>query len=134
MEHEATFISDDIRHEVGRKISLLGLYDRAIVFNSLPARMLKLCVYQRWIDVTNISNVTIELRGGPIGAVTQRMIGKPSEPEPHGPHPARIMLAIGPIDFVKEGRLEVLTYINDESTASHVHEIEISVDPTLKLV
>jgi|ERR1035437_2821732 hypothetical protein len=134
MEHEVTIISDDIRHELGRKISLLGLYDRAMVFNSLPARLLKMCVYQRWLDAISLSSVTIELRGGPIGAVTHRVIGKPSEPEKHGPHGARIMLAIGPIDFVKEGKLEILTYFNEESTARHVHEIEISVDPNLKII
>ena len=134
MEHEVTFISDDIRHELGQKISLLGLYDRAIVFKSLPARLLKICVYQRWTDAVSISSAMIEFRGAPVGAGTYRVIGKSSEPEPHGPHGARILLAFGPIDFVKEGKLEVVTYFNEESAARHVHEIEIRVDPNLKIV
>lgn len=133
MEHEVTFISDDIRHEVGRKVSLLGLYDRAIVFNRLPARLLKLCVYQRWVNAIELSSVVIELRGAPVGAVTYKVTGKSSEPPPQGRHGARIMLAIGPIDFVKEGKVEVLTYLNDESTARHIHEIDITVDANLKI-
>jgi hypothetical protein len=133
MRHEVTFISDDIRFEVGRKVSLLGLYDQAILFKSLPARLLKLCFYQRWLDVSNLSKVLLEIRGEPLGNTVLRVNGIPSESEPKGVHPARITLVIGPIDIMREGRLEFLTYFNEESSPSHTHQVQIGVDPELKL-
>jgi hypothetical protein len=134
MRHEVTFISDDIRHEVGRKVSLLGLYDQAIVFKTLPARLLKLAFYQRWLDVSNLSKVVLEIRGEPLGHTVFRVDGIPSEPELKGPHPARITLVIGPIDIMREWRLEFLTYFNEESSPAHTHLLQVTVDAELKLI
>lgn len=135
MQHEATFISDDLRHEVGQKVSLLGIYDRGIVFNRLPARLLKLCVFQRWSNVTNLMKVTVELRGEVLAAISYRIEGKPAERESKDAHnTAQLLLAFGPVDFVRPGKLEVLTYFNEESSPRHTHELQVTVDPDLKLV
>ena len=48
MRHDLTIICDDLRQEIGRKLSFMGVYDEAIVFKTLPARVQKIALYQRW--------------------------------------------------------------------------------------
>src|SRR5882762_5583690 len=66
MQLEASFICDDIRSERGNKVSLMGLYDEKILLPQVPARLAKLCLFQRWSKVPYGSAVTFELRGSAI--------------------------------------------------------------------
>jgi hypothetical protein len=132
MKHEVTIISDDCRIEVGNKITLAGIYDEAIVFRSLPARLLKLSFYQRWADFYDVEKVTIALRGSAIGDLDLRAEAKPSQPLKKGGH-ARIMIAIGPLDVLNQGTLEFQTFMNDESEPQHTHQIFVRTDPHLKI-
>jgi hypothetical protein len=133
MRHEVTFISDDVRFEVGKKITLAGLYDEAIIFRSLPSRILKLAVYQRWRDIIDVQKVVIEIRGSAMGDVAFRVEGKPTAHSSKEPHPARITLQLGPIDFLKEGEIEFLTFFNDDPEPRHNHKLAIRVDANLNL-
>jgi hypothetical protein len=134
MRHEATFISDDIRFEAGHKISLLGLYEQSIVFQSLPARLLKLSFYQRWLEVSHLTRVRLEVRGVSLGNTVIQIEGKSMEKEESKvPHAIRITLTFGPIDMLKVGKVEFLTFFDDESSPSHKHELEVLVDPDLKI-
>src|SRR5690242_16585044 len=110
MKHEVTIISDDLRQEFGNKITLAGVYDYAIVFQSLPARMLKLSFYQKWTECSDIRKVTILVRGSAITGELRADAKKASSGRTTD-H-ARIMLTLGPIDFVKEGTLEFQTFVN----------------------
>ena len=38
-----TVLCDDVRNEVGNKLSLIGVYTKDIVFNEIPAIYSKLC-------------------------------------------------------------------------------------------
>src|SRR5271170_48988 len=122
MRHEVTFISDDVRFEVGKKITLAGIYDEAIVFSALPSRILKLAIYQRWLDTTDIWKVVIEVRGSAIGDRALR-VGKPTAIPSKEPHPARITLVFGSIDFLREGEIEFVTFFNDDPEPQHNHKL-----------
>jgi hypothetical protein len=132
MKHEVTIISDDCRAEVGNKVTLAGIYDEAIVFRSLPARVLKLSLYQRWADFHDVKKVIVGLRGSAIGDLDLRAEAKPSQPLKKSGH-ARIMVTIGPLDILNQGTLEFRTFINDASEPEHTHQISIRTDPTLNL-
>ena len=132
MRHEVTIISDDCRLEVGNKISLSGIYDEAIVFRSLPARVLKLCLYQRWSDFPTPEIVTIIVRGAPIGDLELRGEAKPSAPPKAGLQ-ARIMAAFGPIDFISDGTLSFGTLLGNDQEPIYVHKLSVRIDPNLKI-
>jgi hypothetical protein len=132
MRHEVTFISDDLRFEVGKKITLAGLYDEAMIFQALPTRVLKLSMYQRWVDATDIRKVVIEVRGSAIGDIAVRAEGKPTSPPSKELHSARISMIFGPIDFLKEGEIEFLTFFDDDPTPQYNHKLAIRIDPNSK--
>jgi hypothetical protein len=133
MRHQVTFISDDIRSEVGNKVSLVGIYDCAIIFPRLPARLLKLGLFQSWTEVESISKVFLEVRGSALGNTTLKVEAKRTEEQPETPHSIRLALTFGPLDILEPGVLEFHTYFNDQVHGEYVHKLEVSVDPSLKL-
>lgn len=132
MKHEVTIISDDCRVEVGNKVSLMGIYDEAIVFRTLPIRLLKLAFYQRWSEVVGIRKVTIMVRGSAIGNLELRAEAKPVSSLKKTER-ARVMATIGPLDFLSEGILDFQTFFNDDSEPRHSYQISVRTDPNLKL-
>ena|SRR5712692_381036 len=132
MKHEVTIISDDCRIEVGNKVSLEGIYDEAIIFRSLPSRLLKLAFYQRWLDFPTPEKVVIAVRGSALDDREIRFDVKPSSRSKQTGS-ARIIAIIGPIDFMKEGTLEFQIFLNDETKPLHSQQISVRTDPNLKL-
>jgi hypothetical protein len=132
MKHQVTIISDDCRIEVGNKVSLLGIYDEAIVFKNLPSRLLKLAFYQRWTDFPASEKVVISIRGSALGDQEFSFDAMPAN-RPKPATPARITAIMGPIDFLREGDVEFRTFLNNEKEPSHSHKIEVKTDPTSKL-
>jgi hypothetical protein len=132
VKHEVTIISDDLRHEIGNKFSINGIYDEFIVFPLLPSRILKLSFYQRWLDASEIKAVTIELCGPAIGEATFRVQAKPTAKLPNEPHPARITTFFGPLDFLKEGTIEFRTFFTESAKPDWIHRLTVKVDSDLK--
>lgn len=132
MKHEVTIISDDIRVEVGNKVSLAGIYDEAIVFKNLPARLLKLAFYQRWLDFPNPEKVFIVVRGSALNDQELRFEAKPPPDRLMHPAPARITLVFGPLDFLQEGVMEFRTFLDDQKEPIYSHHIAIRTDPHMK--
>jgi hypothetical protein len=135
MRHEVTIISDDLRVEAGKKLTLVGIYDQAIIFQQLPSRLLKLAFFQRWLETSGIEKVFVEIRGEPLGDNSVRIEGGPTERETDRAEPlplVRIALIFGPVDFLRTGNIEFRTYFNDKSQPSHVHQLEIRSDASVK--
>jgi hypothetical protein len=129
MNHDLTIICDDIRQETGRKISLMGLYDEALLFKRVPARLAKLCMFQRWLGTDHPEKMRIEIRGSALSASVT------AEAEGEHPNPVatrlNLMVALAPFDVVNTGEVEFVTYFGDAAQPSHSHKIEIRVDPKL---
>ncbi len=132
MNHELTIISDDLRHELGNKFTLAGIYEEAIVFPQLPSRILKLAFYQRWLDISNLRKVRVELRGSAMGETVLRAEARPTEQQPDKPHPVRIYIFFGPLDFLKEGAIEFHTFFSDDTKPHWVHQLGVKVDPNIR--
>ena len=47
-KHEFTLLCDDICHEMGRKTSLMGLYDHHIVVPEIPSVLPKVCFFSKF--------------------------------------------------------------------------------------
>jgi hypothetical protein len=135
MRHEITIICDDIRQESGRKISLMGMYDEAVVVKQIPVRLAKICIFQRWAD-SNLKpgeKVRLEVVGnaipGPVAIECQ------ADPEhfSRAATKAQILVALAPFDILKGGEIEFLTYLPDSEEVAHRHKLEVRIDPDLAL-
>ncbi len=125
MRHLVTIICDDIRFETGNKVSLMGLYDEDIVLAQVPARLPKLCMYQRWDDTAGIGNIKIELAGSAVA----RAVAAKLEPDPathnHSKPKVQIMVTFAPLDLVSEGELSFGTYFSESDRPEYTHTIRI---------
>lgn len=133
MQIEASFICDDIRAEQGNKISLMGLYDEKILLPQIPARVAKLCLFQKWSKVPSGADVGFELRGSAIVS-PKRVEAKPvKETDQRIPKgtliTANLIVVISPVDFGSEGNLEILTFWEGNPTPNHIHMIQVSLSP-----
>jgi len=131
MRHDLTIICDDIRQEVGRKLSFMGIYDEAIIFKRLPARVPKICMFQRWIGSDLPEIVKIELTGQSVTGTFVAEVRPTSVA--HESKRANLLVAFAPIDFVDVGTIELRTYFDGSDKPSQTHTIEIRLDPDLVL-
>lgn len=127
MLHLITHICDDIRFETGNKVSLMGLYDQAVVVKKLPARLSKLCFFQTWADSPGVTSVAVELRGEPVGAVF-RIEGRVLREEEKTKTRLRLMLTFSPVELRAEGEVEFVTYCNESSKPEWTHRITVRLD------
>lgn len=131
MQHDLTIICDDIRQEVGRKLSLIGIYDEAIIVRKVPARLAKLCIYQRWKGSDQPRSFRLEVKGSALPA-TFAAVGTRDE-EHYNPAVTRaqLMVAFAPFDIVAAGECQFITYLGEAENPSHIQDFEIRVDPNL---
>ena len=133
-ETEVTIIGDDIRVEVDNKLTLVGVYDEAILFPELPARLLKLAFYQRWLEASTVDlkKMSVQLAGSAIGELVLRAEARPASRPEAGLQSIRVILTHGPLDFLREGEIEFVTYFNDEPEVQHRRKLTVGVDPNLR--
>jgi hypothetical protein len=133
MQHDLTIICDDIRQEVGRKVSLIGIYDEAVIVAKVPARLAKLCVYQRWIGTDQPRSFRLEVKGPSI-TTTFIAVGQRDD-EHYNPAVTRAQLTVvfSPFDILTSGECQFITYLDDNNAPSHVHHFEVRLDPNLKM-
>ena len=131
MQHDLTIICDDVRHEVGHKVTIVGIYDEAILLAKFPARIAKLCLFQRWKGSDQPSSFRLEVKGNALGS-TFAVEGKRDETN-YNPAATRAQLtvAFSPFDVLSAGECEFVTYLGADSSPSHVHRLEFRLDPGL---
>ena len=121
MQHVSTHICDDVREERGNKLSLMGLYDEAILFPKLPVRR------EPWrgAHLRDARTVKIEIDGTALDKphrVEARVDYAPGESRKEK---LQIAIALSPLAFAQEGTLVISTYFNGASRPSHVHTLQI---------
>lgn len=133
MQHDLTIICDDIRHELGHKVTLVGIYDEAVLVAKFPARIAKLCIFQRWRGTDQPSSFRLEVKGNALGR-TLAVEGKRDEAayNPKATH-AQLTVAFSPFDVISAGECEFVTYLGEGSSPSHVDRIEFRLDPAAEL-
>jgi NAD-dependent DNA ligase len=133
MHHEVTIICDDIRQETGRKLSLMGIYDDAVVVKQVPVRLAKVCLFQRWAEA-NLrpgERVRVEIAGD---AISQQVSVYCETDKAHfnpASTKAQLMIALAPFDIIRAGGIEFRTYLSGSDEPAHRHKIEIRCDPDL---
>jgi hypothetical protein len=119
-----TVFCDDIRQEIGGKLTLVGVYSGEMtVFGTLPATLPKLALYIRYMERVGESNEPLELRiykpGDPYDSptlrvpISEQMLEKfrsMNNPPDELDDPLAVLslhLAVQPIEFRQEGVLRV---------------------------
>jgi hypothetical protein len=130
MQHEVTIICDDIRAETGHKYSLMGLYDEAIVVESVPGRIAKLCMYQRWAEVTKFpSSFRVEIKGSALGGKIFNVEPLPADVKDYDPArtKAQLMVVVAPLDLITAGEIQFLTYVEHKTQPTYSHKLEVRI-------
>jgi hypothetical protein len=137
MKHLITLICDDIRSEIGNKISLVGIFDEAILPQNIPARLPKLCLYQVWEAEKDIfseaEKMRIEVRGSALASIYSVEPVAPKRPDHASDYASknpgenakrgRLMLTFSPVEIASEGDLEFATYVKGSKEPIHVHKL-----------
>lgn len=126
MRHVITLICDDVRQELGNKLSIMGIYDDTIIPSELPARLQKLAFFQRWEDVEDAQTVRIEFSGTALAG--SHIINGEIVAEPPGSAPKtklQILVGLGPFLIEREGQINVSTYFNDANRAAYMRTLHV---------
>jgi hypothetical protein len=128
MRHEFTIICDDIRQEVGRKVSIMGIYDVAIIVKKVPTRLPKLCMFQRWIGSDQPERVRVEVRGSALSSGLMAEAERDREHYDPSATRANLSIALAPLDIANTGEIEFVTHLSEHGEPPHSHKIEIRLD------
>lgn len=118
-------LCDDVREEIGNKISLMGIYDDNIVLPVLPAVLPKLCIYINMIDVSK--DVTaFKVKVSVPGKDSPIEFNIPAQVNHDVPKKnARIMIALSPFKVTKIGEAKIELMVNEEMESLVVHKFSI---------
>lgn len=114
------FICDDIRQEVGNKISLMGIYAQDLILPEIPFSLPKLCIL---IIAKNLNSKIRELKVV-IKNPDSTTISPPS-PNQKVPQNLQMGITLAPFNVNQEGETIVEIYKNSESTAFFTHSFFI---------
>jgi hypothetical protein len=116
-------LCDDVRNEVGNKLSFMGVYGPELWVGKLPAMMPKLCfvVIFEHIERSFVAAKARVIMPGydPVELPIQALPG----PQPGSNH--TIIVALAPAKIGQEGRARFEFFLSDEETPQIVHEFFI---------
>lgn len=117
---------DDIRHELGNKTSLIGIYGADLLVREVPAVIPKLCIYaQLYGEVDKTFDEVVELKV----TLDDEVIGiSVSEPAQNSLQPRQFQkicaqFVIAPFLIEKECTLRVRAYYNNQEYKSSALKI-----------
>jgi len=116
-------LCDDVRNEVGNKLSVMGIYGPELWLGKIPALMPKLCfvVMLEHIERSFVSaKARVSMPGNdPVELPIQALPG----PQPGSNH--TIIVALAPAKIGQEGRARFELFLENEATPQVVHEFSI---------
>lgn len=119
-----TLICEDIRGELYKKLSLIGVYTSDVILaQSLPVKLLKFCVYQKLVGGQGEFSLAVKVQD-PQG---KELYTWRTDKTPHV-EPTKVLdicLQIGNITFESEGVYKVLTFLDDSEKPSSVFEFQV---------
>jgi len=119
-----SIVCDDIRTEVGKKLSLIGIFDQAILVAAFPHFFPKLCLFQKWEGLKDAKEMKIELSGEGITPLTMEMKMDPKHAKKTGR--TNIVVSFVALEIPKSTILKFKTYFDEKPQPAH--ELEISVE------
>lgn len=108
---EYTIICDDIRQEIGNKLTFVGTYQNLIIVSKLPYTFPKLCFFVQYKDIRAGDKFSLELTD-PLGKRIDKAINMTV---PVGPKVGKLRLSavFSPIKVEKKGHYTLSITVND---------------------
>lgn len=108
---EYTIICDDIRQEIGNKLTFVGTYQDLIIVSKLPYTFPKLCFFVQYKDVRAGDRFLLELTD-PSNKIIDKAINI-NVPAGQEVGKMRLLGIFSPIKVEKEGRYTLSITVND---------------------
>ena len=117
-------ICDDVRNEIGGKISMMGVYEKTLIVPSIPFVFPKLCFYSRFSGITenHIFNFSLTNPSGDIRKIIENSPCFPEEGEDQG----IFNVVATPFEIIEEGKY-VATIEIEERENIHTYTKEFYV-------
>lgn len=124
-----SILCDDVRQEIGNKTSLMGIYDKDIVFGDLPALLPKLCLYVRLEGVgTAFQECNITLKSPGVDPTSVRI----RTPNVTIGQNVSIFAIFSPFRTKWGGDAKFEVRFDDRKRPSYVHRFKIKQAPERK--
>jgi hypothetical protein len=114
---EYSIICDDIRQEVGNKLTFVGVYQDQIFVSQIPYVFPKLCFFIQYNDITAGDIFVLEVTDP-----DDKIIEKPVNitiPTAQKPGKMRLSGAFSPLNIKKEGNYTLSITVNDNAKKKH---------------
>jgi hypothetical protein len=121
-----TILCDDIRQEIGNKVSLMGIYGKDVLVAGIPFVFSKLCL---WVTAKDVQHEIHGLKVVVNIPKSEQIILELPEPAGNKKHQdVQIGMAIAPLKIESEGKATIDLFLKGESKpfASHVINIKKS--------
>ena len=125
---EYSIICDDIRQEIGNKLTFVGTYQDLIIVPKLPYTFPKLCFFVQYKDIKAGDRFLLELTD-PSNKIVDKAINI-TVPAGQKPPKMRLSRVFSPIRVEKEGRYTLSITVNDNEKKKQ--EIMFSVKESPK--
>ena len=124
--HEFTMLCDDIRQELGGKVSLMGLYDHHIAVAQIPYVLPKICFYTRFSNLDGVFKFSFSIIF-PTGE--QRDVISDSDVEiPKEAKEGTFNVAVSPLDITSEGIYEaIIALAKGDDRFEYVYKFAVSI-------
>lgn len=120
-----TVLCDDVRNEVGNKLSLIGIYTKDIIFNEIPAIYSKLCFVIFIKELKELfTDVKVVLKSPESDDIVMKI-----KPPPNASLYSDLVLtwAISPFRAKATGQAKFSIYFGKAKRPSLIHKFEIKV-------
>jgi len=124
--HLYTIISDDVREELGNKLSFIGVYDKSIFVPKLPARLAKLCFSHYWTGGQGKFKVVGKLVS-PSGQVVADITIEEVRLDEKTSERHVLIFQFSGLVFNEPGKHRLQTYFGSSDIPDRVDEIEIKL-------
>ena len=124
---EYSIICDDIRQEIGNKLTFVGVYQDLIIVSKIPYVFPKLCFFIQYKDVSAGDRFLLEITD-PSNKIIEKAINI-TVPTGKGER-MRLSGAFSPIKAEKEGRYTLSVTVNDNEKKKQ--EIVFTIKETTK--
>lgn len=116
-------LCDDIRQELGGKVSLMGIYGRDLVVPDIPFMLPKLCL---WISIKEIKNDLGQMKVVITSPASEPLsIILPPPPRQKLSKDIQLGMAFAPLNIKGEGMATIEVFQNDEDIPFFLHNFNI---------
>lgn len=100
-----TILCDDIRQEIGNKVSLMGIYSKELIVPNIPFTLPKICLMLIARDVQNeIRDLRVEVT---LPQSKPMEFNVPAPPKQIIPQDIQIGITVAPLNIISEGDAKI---------------------------